>query len=89
MKNLQSILGKQMCMYETVLCHMEKTILCFMDKAAFLIELGTITDYIGQGDVFCGDQRQSSPLVHLLQGCPISPLYFPSHGPSDFFLVPD
>lgn len=27
MKNLQSILGKQMCMYEMVLHHMEKTIL--------------------------------------------------------------
>lgn len=55
-----------MCMYETLLRYKEKIILGFMDKAVFLTELGTITDYTGQGDVFCGDQKQSSPLVHLL-----------------------
>lgn len=57
-----------------------------MGKAVFVTELGTITDYTGQGDVFCGDQRHSSPLVHPLHSCPISPLYFPI---SDFFLVAD
>lgn len=74
-----------MCMYETLLRYKEKIILGFMDKAVFLTELGTITDYTGQGDVFCGDQKQSSPLVHLLQGCAIPPI-FPVMALLTFFL---